>query len=331
MGCRANYVIRDANGWRLYYSHWGGQRIDADFFWGPEHAIRFVERQARCGPDEWLNDQWAEGGAMIDRVHRRLLLFGVLEYDFVVPMLRAKLALIRANWPGWSVQWAHEGLGDIVDALGLPRTLVRSELPWKDRSPDPAREDDWNDTLLSVRGLDGALRIHPTATWIDQVVMCGPKLVARVREFPSRVPFRFTTFPLGGAHIDESWRTIGFWSSQEQQDLAADLKELWEGWTVIPWWDGYEHHLEIVGGVVEVPHYDRADLLRDAAAAIRGNVVDDIVERIGSLVGVLTNEGKDVQAAPALLQHQAVSPTLDEEARERVLAAAMKTALAEGT
>ena len=39
--------------------------MPADLFWGPNEAARFIRRQERREPDEWLDDIWAEVRRML--------------------------------------------------------------------------------------------------------------------------------------------------------------------------------------------------------------------------------------------------------------------------
>ena len=59
MGHRANYTILAGGGSELYVSHWGANRVDRDFFWGPEVALDFVRQQRPA--EAWMNDVWCEG------------------------------------------------------------------------------------------------------------------------------------------------------------------------------------------------------------------------------------------------------------------------------
>ncbi len=127
VGDRANYVVVDADGWRLYYSHWGAQIVDRHLAAGPAAAVRFIEAQLPCDPTTgWLDDDWAEGGAMVDPTRRRMLFYGAHDFLADLDYLRAYLALLRRTWPGWDIGWAVDGLGDFTTHLGVDSAVVRS-------------------------------------------------------------------------------------------------------------------------------------------------------------------------------------------------------------
>lgn len=327
MGSRANYVLKDGDSWTLHYSHWGAQRIDADFFWGPEHAERFIRAQERCEPTAWLDDRWAEGGALMDLREQRLLLFGGENIRFGVPERRAMLTLVRTNWPGWTIEWAHEELGDFVDALGLPRTLVQSDLPWSSPgSPKPAAKDEDNSTIVSIRRLDGTLVLYPTVCSVEPLVLAGPDLMRLAGAHRARRSFRFAEFPMGGVHVDERERALGYWTVDEQQDLRAEAVRAWSGWQVQSWGDGFEVHLELLGNAVEVPVPDMRALLRRCAAEIRSAMQDDVVEQVRDVVALLRSEGRDVEITAPIDQHVPVPPEPRSEGRDAVIQRALASA-----
>jgi hypothetical protein len=115
MGSRANFVIADRDGWRLRYSHWAASGIASIVAPGPSAALRFIDAQA---DGEWLDDVWAEGGALVD-VTRRVLLFWGGDLTDELPVRRAFMRVLALTWPGWTVRWATDGLGDLAAHVGL--------------------------------------------------------------------------------------------------------------------------------------------------------------------------------------------------------------------
>ncbi|MCO5994807.1 hypothetical protein [Actinoallomurus rhizosphaericola] len=110
MGNRANFVLVDDTGWRLYYDHWAANQICSVLVAGPEAATRFITAQLRRAPDEWLNDVWGEGGAVVDHRTRRLVFFGD-DLMMDLPPKRAFLRLLPLTWPagtsaGRTTAWA---------------------------------------------------------------------------------------------------------------------------------------------------------------------------------------------------------------------------------
>ncbi len=123
MGHRANLLLVREGQYDLRYSHWAANTLPRDLFWGPQHAIAFVEAQPAAGTD-WLDDVWAEGGSVIDPGRRIFRLFGGEDLQYDVPLRRLYVALLGAVWQGWSVGWADEGIADLADYVGYPRERV---------------------------------------------------------------------------------------------------------------------------------------------------------------------------------------------------------------
>lgn len=66
MGQRANLILVEAGKYQLFYSHWCANTLPRDLFWGPDHAQAFIRIQRPVGDSGWLDDVWAEGGAILD-------------------------------------------------------------------------------------------------------------------------------------------------------------------------------------------------------------------------------------------------------------------------
>ncbi|MDB5311507.1 MAG: hypothetical protein JWO38_5709 [Gemmataceae bacterium] len=183
----------DAEGWRgtpcepgrgrgggydLYYSRWAANTLPRDLFWGPAHALAFARAQRPAGDDGWLDDVWAEGGAVIDPVAGGLRLYGGEDLAYDVPLRRLFLALLAAVWDGWDVGWAHEGIAALADYVGHPRDRVLTDSSDEARPPDlsPPAERDWVDLVGSVRLADAAVRLFPLTGDAPDHLLTGPAL-----------------------------------------------------------------------------------------------------------------------------------------------------------
>lgn len=234
-------MLVDEHGWRLHYSHWAAAHLHRYLLPGPAAACEFVAAQMET--DEWLDDVWGEGGALIDMVRRRLVWFGNLDG---LAFRRAVHRLLRETWPGWSVEWAHGGLGDIAAAVGVPRAAVGSPEPLDSATlslaePGGAQvepNEQGFDDLVTVSRSDG-LRVwvldgvdvdeHPAARGPGLLdALPGPG--ARGASLPAQ--------PARGLHVDPAARTI------------------WAGWSVDFRGDRYEDHLTLTSGAVTVPPED---------------------------------------------------------------------------
>ena len=88
MGQRANLVLVEDGKYQLFYSHWCANTLPRDLFWGPEHAVAFIRLQRAVDESGWLDDVWAEGGALLDLDRKRCLLYGGEDILYDVPLRR---------------------------------------------------------------------------------------------------------------------------------------------------------------------------------------------------------------------------------------------------
>ena len=79
MGDRAQLVVLKNGRYDIYYDHWGSVRLPGYLFWGPKTALDYFKRNERI--EEWLDDIWAEGAALLDLDRQNLLFFGGEDLD----------------------------------------------------------------------------------------------------------------------------------------------------------------------------------------------------------------------------------------------------------
>ncbi|MCD9872531.1 hypothetical protein [Streptomyces guryensis] len=64
-------MVVDNGAWQRYYSHWAAHRVVDDLLPGPVAATRCFRANREI--DEWLDDVWCEGAALVDHDRRILL------------------------------------------------------------------------------------------------------------------------------------------------------------------------------------------------------------------------------------------------------------------
>ncbi|WP_412517666.1 hypothetical protein K8Z49_04525 [Actinomadura madurae] len=310
MGARANYVLIDADGLSLHYSHWGADGVCSALVAGPEAARRFIAAQHRCADParDWLDDRWAEGGAVVDHTARRLVFYGD-QLMLEIPCKRAFLALLGLTWPGWTVRWAYDGIGDLAAAAGFDRSLVRS--PDRDERAVPEEtETDPDDMhhLLTVRTAEG-ITVYPLY-WELHTAWQGPGLADRPPA--GGLPRRdLGTVPVSGLHVDVPARTAGAWVGASCTGLVPALEELWPGWRVEFWEDRYEEQLARCEGAVTVPARDPVAALDEVVSTLGRRRGDDPVPRM--LETVRRHAGdREVELNPYFTAHRQVDAEDDE-------------------
>src|SRR5262245_65441601 len=109
MGQRANLVIVRRQDWRLYYDHWRPNRLDIELFWGPRLAAEFIEqREPLSDPDDWLDEVWCEGAAVLDEDRKVLVWYGGEDIEYDLTSRRGFLELIKVLWQGRDVRWVTD-------------------------------------------------------------------------------------------------------------------------------------------------------------------------------------------------------------------------------
>jgi hypothetical protein len=318
VGHRANLVIVDENGWRLYYSHWAANEIYRWLAAGPDAAVAFVvaQQQVESGGG-WLDDVWGEGGLVVDTVARRLLWYG---NDMIcdLPERRAYFRLLAATWTGWRVDWAYDGIGDLAAYVGVDRTVVRAldmtrltaapQVPYEldelvlsaGAEPDPHRAPSYElVTISTAEGhrawvLDHELGRH--LAWL------GPTLIDQVPG-PGFDRARLSGFPSAGLHIDLRGREVGFWTAETCPGLLLAVDARWPEWTVTFWGDGYELQLAAAGHAVTVPACDERSALDRLANSLLSRRRTNPLVSFTEFVERERVAGKQIEVNPAAWQH----------------------------
>lgn len=251
MGQRANLLIVEAGRRTLYYDHWCANRLDEELFWGPEEALHFIRQlESSSSEDEWLDERWCEGAAVVDVDRHILLFFGGEDILYDARERRVLLDLLRRQWDGWEVRWAPEGIMSIADYFDLPRSQFAAEgMPVP--SPFIARA---SGGLLVTELQHGVLRLgraegrHPS-------LELGPAALDGVRWHREAA---FDYFPRGGIHLDRDARRLMTWWAADSSDTRNRLAAGWQGWTVDWHFDDYDPHLALCGAALTLPPFDLA-------------------------------------------------------------------------
>jgi hypothetical protein len=308
MGQRANYIIIDDHGFVLKYSHWGANAIDGDMFWGPAHALAFINAQRDT--DEWLDDIWCEGGALVDLPKRTMLWFGGEDIVHDVMRHRLYMALLARTWPGWSVRCAFEGLCDVVDHLGLARDPVRSGRERKPRTKwvETGR---WNWGVYTLRRTDGRITAHVSPVRVDELFHFPADVLASFVGAPScELPLEGDLRPAGGAHIDETERRIDLWSPEYAPDLST---RVWPGWRLEHHGGRFEDQLERAGGALVLTPASQASAIEGLVASL---MYESKVDPHGMLAAMM--KGRDpekIEVNPLFFEHVPIQLSPDDKSQ----------------
>jgi hypothetical protein len=294
MGSRANYVIVDEQGWRLYYSHWGAARIHAQLAAGPTYARRFIEEQQRCEPAGWLDDMWAEGGVVMDAAARRLLFFGGYGDMHQIGFRRAYFALLGQTWPGWTVSWAYKGIGEIASYVDVilvsdPLAYTVDSAATAEAQADDLAEGYW--TLLTVRSQADLVRAWAVTAYRPEHLAWGGEQLLTVLPEPGLARESFDGAPpTCGLHLDLPGRRLGWWTAAGSGPHEL-VPPRWPGWAVEFWEDRYEEQVTACAGSVHLPAIDPLRGLDEVERSL-ADEDDDPVGQALRILGQVPSEGE---------------------------------------
>jgi hypothetical protein len=222
----------------------------------------------------WLNDTWAEGGAVIDLDRQTLILYGGEDLNSHIPMRRLYLQLLQEVWDGWDVRWANLGILDMADYVGLPRNRVidgqRSTLQFY------VAERRFTAAIGSILLEDHTLRLFPLEGATLHLAV-GPALIEAMRDHPgyTHLPLAEwgTGFPLDGFHVDVQERLVEYWTACAAFDPETYIVPFWPGWRVTWLGDNYEVHLARLGDRVSSPTWSTEELLSRVQSAVMSGPV----------------------------------------------------------
>ncbi len=274
LGERANYVLVRNGQWQPGYSHWGAIEIARDIFWGPEHALRMIES---CEPAEsWLDEVWCQGAALMDEDRQHLLFFGGGDLEHNLPLRQVYLQMLTHFWPGWDVEWAHEGLLDIVRYLGVDSSkIVVRDSDYETcpklgrirslRRQGPNEQGVW----FTIRDADGRLADNYFKDAMQTLLLAGPALLDR---FPRRLIDQIPPEDRvkGGAWIDVRPKELIFWRAESVPELERRFGAKWPGWSVRRQTEGWQTQLELSGRRAPDLRADPAKLVRDVFKIVLG-------------------------------------------------------------
>jgi hypothetical protein len=267
MGARANLVLVNESGHRLFYCHWCANSICEVVFLGPEFAIPYILELRET--TDCLDDIWTEGALLVDNHHQVVLLCGSEDIDYNIPLRRLFLGLMREVWTGWDIRWAYEGIVDQVNYLGLPKSLVIADRSEEERITAEhfsLPEDlDRINTIISIIFEDGSLHLYPITSWRSiMYIAAGPSMVdiaQQVQGLDEAIITHTTNIvPNEGIHIDVSHRTVSYWASRVW-GLPENLNTLWSGWELRWLGDNFEHQLAETRGKLTFLNISADELL----------------------------------------------------------------------
>lgn len=249
MSSRANLLIIDDGRHDLRFGRYAAQTLTRSLFWGPQFAIDFIRCHDRV--EEWLDETWCEGGAVIDSDRQVLTFFGGEDIKYEIELRNFYLRLLAFNWKGWKVRWAHDGIVGLARAAGVPHDSLLTI------QPDPAGslelkpikfEGPWRGVCLTVDWPEDSPGLYPVHFYSVSIpLVCGPELLVHLRRQPSAAEFTAPAghWPAGGAHIDPTEKILTYWTHNLFPSVGRFIAHQWQGWQVIADGDNYQRQLDL--------------------------------------------------------------------------------------
>lgn len=260
MGSRVHYVVvRDGVAVKVSRGGGHGLCLDVEIAVGPDETIRTIDAMAAADEAHhdaseatgWFGDTLCEGAVLLDVDARRLLFFTTQpwsehpgdDYEQRAGLLDG----LSRTWPGWRIDWAYDGVADIVGHLGEDAGDPYDTAPAPDRLYAPG--EDTLDAILTLVTVDG---VGYGLGWTQApAAEYGVRLLDLLagRDRLGTLPYP----PGTGLHLDTTRRHADLWTIQPLRGLAGRWSRLWPGWRL----DFHQDRYRRGGFALPAPDVDR--------------------------------------------------------------------------
>lgn len=318
MGQRANLITVEDGEYTLRYDHWCANRLDDILFWGPGHALDYFDAQDKVGEEGWLDEIWAEGGAVLDLDKKYLIWWGGEDILYDLPRRRVYLKLQEKIWNGWIVEWAHRGIVDLAEYVRYPKENVLTDRNIL-REPTEIRlaQGGWNETVGAIKTIEGNSKLFVLPANVENYLFNGVDLVDQCKAEKGLEKLvwehwrRYGSFPTGGFWIDEERKTMEFWAARTCPNVVQDLKRVWDDWDVEWHRDNYEFLVDKMDGELVLPETHESELVESLRKSL---LRDDGKPGLGLALDTnetLRGEGLKVEINPWLFKSHHVKKPLE--------------------
>ena len=250
MGHRANLVLVENREPKIYYAPWRAQETPSILAQGFDFCESYFKEFTEEG---WLMDNaFAEGGILIDKDNKKVLIFGGSEVSFTPALQRLYCKHIIRIWKNWNVEWCHKGIVDFAEYLGIMEDKILAN----GRIPNFSTREEWSYTMDADRTQDDVITIIYNGTisdykqdWgLDGIEMC----IARGEILKDIIPDELKIYEWHNEIettdcllIDYDTKKIFVcWGSYTDNRHDIKIREIWKGWTVQRQTDGLIFHFD---------------------------------------------------------------------------------------
>jgi hypothetical protein len=313
MGHRTNLIIIENGEKKVFYDHWIAINLDKTLFWDFTFALEYFKAQEKVDERMWLDELFAEGGAVLDVDKKYLLWFACGDIGRFVPYRRKFLELQRKTWEGWEVEWATRGVVDMAEYVGYPKENVFNDFRW----------DEENMTLKMPKA---KCKVDGIGCWIDKngdaklypynwyhgkdFLELGSEIFDLMQNTESFSELNLAKwrckFPKCGFVIDEKARIIEFWEASPCANSVNRLKAVWDDWEIIWHQDNYEFQLDKLKGKLVFPKVSERKISKQIEERLLEPAINNPLNLVIGLMNALKNEGIDVQTGGGTLKSNLV-------------------------
>ena len=303
MGHRTNLIIIENGEKKVYYDHWIAINLDRTLFWDFTFVLEYIKAQERVGDEMWLDELFAEGGAVVDVDKKYLLWFACGDVGRFVPYRRKFLELQRKIWEGWEVEWASRGVVDMAEYVGYPKENVLNDFRWDEENrrlkmPKAKRDIDGIGSWID-RSSDTKLYPYNWHHAKDYLEL-GAEIFEIMRNAKSFSELNLAKwrceFPKCGFVIDDKKRLIEFWEVAPCADTVNRLKAIWDDWEIVWHQDNYEFQLNKLNGKLVFPKTSERKILQEIEERLLVPKTANPLNLVIGLMNALDKEGFDVKS-----------------------------------
>lgn len=301
MGQRANLVLIENGEWQLFYDHWIANSLHYELLWGPSITVDYVRGMKQQAPDSWLDEVWCEGAALID-LDRKHLLWYMTGRACSWHAIEALIALLHYQWQGWTLEWAWQGLIDLVRYLGLPDHLVLAPTWQGERERFSVdAEFDENNTILASYKQHGEYRVGRIASWEGIIEeLRGEDLSESLALLQAtELVWPDIDGPSSGIHLDCDTQTLYYWTLEAFPLAHERLAALWPNWKTVYLFDNpLQKHLALLPLKIRIAQPDLLSLQQEWLEGLARHYARGVSNPITKIAERFQQEGKMVQINP---------------------------------
>lgn len=250
MGLRANLIIIENGKIEIYYTHTQAENTPNILAQG----LEFCEKHFRNFDESnrLMNNTWAEGGILMDKDQKKVLIFGGADIAFTPALQRLYCKYMTKIWKNWTVHWCSKGNIDFAEYLGIMEEGILAETS----EPIFYESKKWSSTMKIDRTQDevittiknGIINDYKQDWGLDGINVC----IAKGEELIDLIP---DTLKIEKWHNEiettdcllvdyDTKKIVVCWGQVTDSRYEDKVKKIWSGWKVLRQTEGLTFHFD---------------------------------------------------------------------------------------